>query len=238
MKQEREIGAGGELVVSEMLPSDLDEVLGIEEASFSVPWSRESFLFEIQANPYARNLVMRHGGRIVAFACAWVVDDELKINNIAVLPGERRKGYGEAMLRHVLDYGRSSACTEATLEVRPSNRAARALYETHGFEQVGRRKGYYRDTHEDAILMAAELGAGGVMDQDDAIRERLAREDEGYRRLAQKHQEYDRRLEELRGRRFLSDEEKVEEVRLKKLKLSTKDRMEEMVRERRREHGS
>jgi ribosomal-protein-alanine N-acetyltransferase len=220
-----------------MLPSDLDEVLGIEEASFSVPWSRESFLFEIEANPYARNFVLRHGGRVVAFACIWIVDDELKINNIAVLPAERRKGFGEAMLRHVLAHGRSSMCAEATLEVRPSNLAALALYESHGFAPVGRRKGYYRDTHEDAILMVADLGPGGVMDQDDAIRERLAREDEAYRRLAQKHREYDRRLEELRGRRFPSDEEKVEEVRLKKLKLSTKDRMEEMVRERRREHG-
>jgi len=157
MKPETNLGAGGGPVVSEMLPSDLDEVLGIEEASFGVPWSRESFLFEIEANPYARNFVLRHRGMIVAFACLWVVDDELKINNIAVLPSERRKGYGDAMLRHALEYGRSSGCTEATLEVRPSNRAARALYDAHGFEPVGRRKAYYRDTHEDAILMAADL---------------------------------------------------------------------------------
>jgi uncharacterized protein len=73
------------------------------------------------------------------------------------------------------------------------------------------------------------------MDPNDAIRERLAREDEGYRRLAQKHREHELRLEELRGLRFLSEEEKVEEVRLKKLKLALKDQMEAMVRERRRE---
>jgi [ribosomal protein S18]-alanine N-acetyltransferase len=143
--------------VSPMLPSDLDAVLGIERASFSVPWSRESFLFELEANPYARNFVMRREGTIVAFACVWVVEDELKINNVAVDPGERRKGHAAALLRWVLDFGRSEGCTEATLEVRPSNEAARTLYAAYGFEEVGLRKGYYRDTHEDAILMAVDL---------------------------------------------------------------------------------
>jgi uncharacterized protein YdcH (DUF465 family) len=75
------------------------------------------------------------------------------------------------------------------------------------------------------------------MDPNEAIREQLARDDESYRRLLEKHQEYDRRLEELRGRRFLTDDEKMEEVRLKKLKLAMKDQMEAMVRERRRRAG-
>ena len=140
-----------------MLPSDLDEVLAIEEASFAVPWSRESFLFELEANPYARSFVMRRDAKIVAFTCLWIVYDELKINNIAVDAGERRNGYGKILLRFVLDFGRSEGCTEATLEVRPSNIAARALYAAHGFREVGLRKGYYRDTQEDAILMAAEI---------------------------------------------------------------------------------
>jgi ribosomal-protein-alanine N-acetyltransferase len=155
----REVGSGegAATVVSPMFPSDLDGVLAIEQASFCVPWSRESFLFELQANPYARNFVMRSGEPIVAFACVWVVDDELKINNIAVDPGERRRGHGAALLRWILDHGRSVGCTEATLEVRPSNLGARALYAAHGFEEVGRRKGYYRDTHEDAILMVLDL---------------------------------------------------------------------------------
>ncbi len=76
------------------------------------------------------------------------------------------------------------------------------------------------------------------MDPSDAIREKLAREDEGYRHLLAKHREYDARLEELRSRRFLSDEEKMEEVRLKTLKLATKDQMEALVRERRRVAGA
>jgi [ribosomal protein S18]-alanine N-acetyltransferase len=157
MTREAGVGEGAARLVSPMLPSDLDEVLGIERASFAIPWSRESFLFELQANPYARNFVMRRATSIVAFVCVWVVDDELKINNLAVDPGELRRGHGAALLRWTLEYGRSVGCTEATLEVRPSNAAARALYAAHGFEDVGRRKGYYRDTQEDAILMAVDL---------------------------------------------------------------------------------
>ncbi len=76
------------------------------------------------------------------------------------------------------------------------------------------------------------------MDSSDAIREKLAKEDEAYRHLLAKHHEYDARLEELRSRRFLTEEEKTEEVRLKKLKLAMKDQMEAMVRQRRKESGA
>jgi [ribosomal protein S18]-alanine N-acetyltransferase len=157
MTQEAGAKEGSARVVSPMLPADLDDVLRIEQESFAVPWSRESFLFELQANPYARNFVMRWEGSIVAFACVWVVDDELKINNVAVGTGERRRGHGAALVHWLLEYGRSARCTEATLEVRPSNAAARVLYAAYGFREVGLRKGYYRDTHEDAILMAVDL---------------------------------------------------------------------------------
>jgi uncharacterized protein YdcH (DUF465 family) len=76
------------------------------------------------------------------------------------------------------------------------------------------------------------------MESNDAIRERLSRDDEGYRRLAQKHHEYDRRLAELRDLRYPTEEEKLEEIRLKKLKLAMKDQMEERVRVERRDSGA
>ena len=69
------------------------------------------------------------------------------------------------------------------------------------------------------------------MNQTAEIRDRLAREDSNYQRLVRKHREYEKRLIELRDRRFLSDEEQLEEVRVKKLKLALKDHMEELVRE-------
>jgi len=140
-----------------MAEADLESVLEIERRSYPTPWTRDNFLFELRENPFARNLVLRSGPAVAGFACLWVVDRELKINNIAIGPEHRGRGHGRRLLRACLDLGRSEGCLEATLEVRPSNKVARALYEAHGFRTFGRRKGYYQDTREDAILMIAPL---------------------------------------------------------------------------------
>jgi ribosomal-protein-alanine N-acetyltransferase len=144
--------------IEPMLPGDLAEVVAIEEATFSVPWSARNFLHEIEENPFACSRVVRGpGGRIEAYACAWMVDAEVRINNIAVRQASRGRGHGEALLRHLMEEGRSHECTRVTLEVRPSNRVALTLYEKLGFRVVARRKGYYSDTHEDALVMRRRL---------------------------------------------------------------------------------
>lgn len=140
-----------------MREEDLDDVLAIERTSFPTPWTRDNFLFEIRDNPFARNLVVRVGRGLAAYACLWVVERELKINNIAVHPHRRGAGLGHLILRAALERGLAERCAEATLEVRPSNLIARRLYERYGFREVGRRRGYYQDTREDAVLMAASL---------------------------------------------------------------------------------
>ena len=145
-----------------MTEADLDEVLVIERDSFPTAWTRDNFGFEIRSNPFARNVVVRREGRIVAYACVWVVGDEMKINNIAVHPAWRRRGLGSELLRHLLARGRVEGCGEAELEVRPSNLAALRLYERHGFREVRRRKGYYQDTREDAVVMTARLDRGAA----------------------------------------------------------------------------
>jgi ribosomal-protein-alanine N-acetyltransferase len=132
-------------------------VLAIEAEAFPTPWTRDNFRFEIHSNPFARNLVVRLGNALLGYACLWVVGDELKINNIAVLREWRGRGVGTALLRRVFDRGRAEGCREAELEVRPTNDVARRLYERHGFREVRRRKGYYQDTREDAIVMTAPL---------------------------------------------------------------------------------
>ena len=139
-----------------MLERDLDAVLDIERLAFATPWTLENFRFELRDNPFARNLVLR-GDRLLGYACLWVVDRELKINNVAVHPDHRRRGLGRLLVRGSLDLGEREGCDHATLEVRPSNVAARRLYEGFGFRATGHRRGYYQDTHEDAILMAATL---------------------------------------------------------------------------------
>lgn len=146
-----------EVVIEPMTVEDLPRVLAIERASFSSPWSEANFRHEIESNPMAWNLVVRTAGRVVGFACAYVVADELMINDLAVDATLRREGFGSALLRRLLDGARTRGCRRVTLEVRPSNAPARALYEAFGFEIVGHRRGYYADTGEDGMLMALVL---------------------------------------------------------------------------------
>jgi ribosomal-protein-alanine N-acetyltransferase len=136
---------------------DLDQVLEIERASFACPWKREHFLHEIRENRWAVNLAVRRRGDLLAYACTWVLYEELKINNIAVRADHRRQGLGRWLLQRILDDARRQGCTIARLEVRPSNTAAILLYERVGFAKVGRRKGYYQSEGEDAVVMEMEL---------------------------------------------------------------------------------
>jgi ribosomal-protein-alanine N-acetyltransferase len=136
---------------------DLDEVLAIEQASFTLPWSRGAFLYEIEQNRVARCWVLRDGGRIVAYVCLWEIGDELHVTNIAVVPARRRRGLGRLLLATVVDDVRRRGLRVVSLEVRPSNREAVPLYESFGFKAVGRRKGYYYDTGEDALIMELVL---------------------------------------------------------------------------------
>jgi ribosomal-protein-alanine N-acetyltransferase len=144
-----------------MRPADLDEVLAIERVSFSMPWSRGAFLYEMEQNQVARCYVIRDEGHVVGYVCLWEVADELHITNIAVHPSARRRGIGRRLLGNMLDDARQRALRLVVLEVRPSNTEARALYESFGFRVVGRRRGYYYDTGEDALVMEAALGPGG-----------------------------------------------------------------------------
>ncbi len=139
---------------------DLPRILAIERASYPTPWPRESFLFEL-SQPQGRNFVACCGAQVVGYVFAWLVAEELKINNIAVAPAHRGCGIGSTLLDHVLRLARQEGCEEATLEVRPSNIPARRLYAKFGFREVGLRRGYYRDTGEDAILMARPLRGQG-----------------------------------------------------------------------------
>jgi ribosomal-protein-alanine N-acetyltransferase len=148
------------LALDRMRAEDLDEVLAIERASFTMPWSRGAFLYEIQQNRVARCWVGRlDDGPLAGYLCLWEVVDELHITNVAVRPSLRRQGVARALLRSVLDDGRGRGFKVVVLEVRPSNRHALTLYESFGFRVVGRRHGYYYDTGEDALVMEIALSA-------------------------------------------------------------------------------
>jgi [ribosomal protein S18]-alanine N-acetyltransferase len=148
------------LALDRMRPEDLDEVLAIERASFSMPWSRGAFLYEMQQNRVARCWVMRHDDRrVIAYLCLWEVADEMHVTNVAVRPDARRQGIARTLLGTVLEDARNRKFKMVVLEVRPSNHNALSLYESFGFRVVGRRRGYYYDTGEDALVMEIPLGA-------------------------------------------------------------------------------
>ena len=131
---------------------DIDSVLEVSSLSFSIPWSKDSYIQEL-TNPIARYLVAKIDNKVVGFVGTWIVLDESHITNIAVHPNYRKQGIGSSLLEEFLKYCKSQGCIAYTLEVRNSNKAARTLYEKYSFKQEGVRKGYYEDTKEDAIIM-------------------------------------------------------------------------------------
>jgi len=153
------VDAQDPLRLAPMTLEDLDEVLAIERVSFQTPWSRGAFRYELTQNRVARSVVVRAGRQLVGYVCLWEIGHEIHITNLAVHPSFRRRGAARALLGHILEDARASGVELVFLEVRPTNAEALTLYESLGFCVIGRRKGYYFDTGEDALVMEARLDA-------------------------------------------------------------------------------
>ena len=104
-------------------------------------------------------LVLEEAGEPLGFLSGKIVAPESELENIVIDPRARRRGLADALLREFLRQAEQQAGRVAFLEVRESNAAARALYEKNGFRETGRRKRYYRNPEEDAILYCRSLGA-------------------------------------------------------------------------------
>lgn len=139
-----------------MNPSDLKEIMTIESASFSYPWSARFFLQELRV-PCARSLLAVVEGKTVGYVVYWLLPSEVDIHNLAVHTVYRRRGIGRSLLLAVIDEARRRGSSRVTLEVRKSNEGARQLYRSLGFAAQGVRKGYYSDDGEDALAMVLEF---------------------------------------------------------------------------------
>jgi ribosomal-protein-alanine N-acetyltransferase len=140
-------------IIRPIAPEDIDVVWTIEKLCFSIPWSRQSFVLEIEKNKCARYFVAEDSGVVVGYGGVWLVVDEAHITNIAVHPLFRRRGIGRAILRALMTEAHRIGIEKMTLEVRISNKAAQGLYRKLGFIEMGVRKGYYSDNNEDALIM-------------------------------------------------------------------------------------
>ncbi len=157
MAAKTKVHAGNlEIYLTAMREEHVDEVYCIEKLSFPTPWPRISFLHELQNN-LAYYVVALAEKKVVGYAGMWLILEEAHVTNLAVHPDYRRLGVGRLLLGELILRAALLGAARMTLEVRASNQVAIGLYTSLGFRQEGRRKGYYEDTGEDALIMWKDL---------------------------------------------------------------------------------
>ena len=152
----------GPVTVRDLVYADLPEVVSIERRSFSGPWSPGMFVSEMSKDSTIA-LAAERGGRLVGYLVMSRYDEAWHLMNVAVAPEHRRSRLATAMIHKAL--GRIGTAAPVTLEVRPSNRSAIALYTELGFRSYGHRRNYYPDNGEDAMIMwRGDPASAGVPD--------------------------------------------------------------------------
>lgn len=134
---------------------DVPSLVSIDSAS-PHPWTAEAFVAELKNDPPTL-FVLRSAGQVVAFVVARIQIPEMDIVNLAVARDRRRRGMGRFLLRSLLDHPSSLGVTRVFLEVRDGNQEARGLYGSFGFKETQRRRAFYREPVEEAILMRLEI---------------------------------------------------------------------------------
>lgn len=183
--------------IAPMRLSDLDQVMEIEREAFPAPWPASAYRYELVQNGLSTYLTLRlrhvpptrgwpraaglwPRGRpslsVLAYGGFWIIVDEAHISTLAVHPDWRGRGLGEVMLVSLIDAAILLDAAELTLEVRVSNQAAQNLYRKYAFAIVGRRKRYYRDNDEDALIMTTPRLDEAAFQGDYAARKMALRE--------------------------------------------------------------
>jgi ribosomal-protein-alanine N-acetyltransferase len=145
-----------------MTVADIPAVLAVDRESFPTPATEQLYIQELTGNPLAHyQVLIENTGaaeEVIGYAGFWLIAGEVHISTIAVRPDQRGRGLGEWLLLNLLLLACEMAPLLVTLEVRRGNRVARNLYTKFRFEEVGARRGYYRDTGEDALLLTVDFG--------------------------------------------------------------------------------
>lgn len=141
-----------DLTLRGMTAADIPPLLDIERISFPVPWSAGMFMIQLGLSDETENIVILSGQTVIGYISSWYGYEEMHILSIAVAEAERGGPAAAMLLDEAIKKSRVKGCLKVVLEVRVSNTRAIGFYEKHGFTEVGRRKGYYSDSGEDALV--------------------------------------------------------------------------------------
>lgn len=139
--------------------ADLPAIASLDAECFGNPWSLEVYRQEL-FRPFARLVVLEHDRELAGLACTWVLGDEAHLLRIVTAPARRRSGVGRRLLAWSVEQAAALGATAMLLEVAAANRPARRLYEGFHFQEIGRRRGYYKHPPDDAVVMRGELRPG------------------------------------------------------------------------------
>jgi [ribosomal protein S18]-alanine N-acetyltransferase len=141
------------LAIEPMRHSDIPTVQAIERDIFLSPWPRNAYASELSQNRQAHYIVLRHGGELVGYGGLWKVVQEAHVTTIGVRASSQGQGFGTVIFAALIQRSYELGARWITLEVRASNSRAIRLYQRFGFTSIGRRRGYYTDNGEDAVIM-------------------------------------------------------------------------------------
>lgn len=145
-------------MIRKMTVEDLDKVIEIEKECFTSLYNKQQYVYELEDNPCAYLYVLEIENEIVGYIDYWITFDSCQLTKIAVAKKHRRKGYASLLMDKMVEEAIAQACEAILLEVRVSNVSAQTFYEGYAFMEINRRKGYYSDTQEDAIVMGKVIG--------------------------------------------------------------------------------
>jgi ribosomal-protein-alanine N-acetyltransferase len=148
---------GERLRINPMQFADIGEVRAIELDVFPTPWPSNAYQRELSSNRSAHYFCLWQSSSIAAYGGLWSVGEEAHVTTIGVRRREQGKGLGKAMFMALVNRSYALGANFVSLEVRPTNEPAIHLYESFGFKVMGRRRGYYTDNGEDAMVMWSDL---------------------------------------------------------------------------------
>lgn len=171
------MSADADIVVRKMRDSDIDAVVALEAEIFPDAWSAESFRESVNVSDGGGMVVESLNDvnrKLIGYACYYSAAGETHLTNIAVAPERRRQGIANKIMESLYQKAKSANSEAVFLEVRSSNESAMKFYERHGFKELYRRKNYYHDPREDAVVYVREFSdtannssAGETLNQTD-----------------------------------------------------------------------